>query len=263
MLQAKERKVQHDHQIWLCNDCTNWITMISQYFEPYWVHRFCRNCETWINMFNDWTKEPENQKKKACIEQEKIERLLKKSWVGPMFKTKTLNDLKNKKSLFEICKKYCDNWIDYSQKWWWLYLWWKRWTGKTHTATAISNQLIEQHLVKVMFVNISEVASRVKKTFGKDKDEVDSTLFEEMMKVEMLVIDDIGLENTTPWLNEQFYIVMNYRYEHLKPVIITSNQSLEDLEKIHKPQVCSRLKQMCKIIQFNGDDLRETLRPDF
>jgi hypothetical protein len=30
-------------------------------------------------MFNDWIQEPENQKKKACIEQEKIERLLKKS----------------------------------------------------------------------------------------------------------------------------------------------------------------------------------------
>lgn len=114
-----------------------------------------------------------------------------------------------------------------------------------------------------MFVNVSEVASRVKKTFWTEKKELDATLFEEMMKVELLVIDDIGLENTTAWLNEQVYIVINHRYEHLKPVIITSNQSLEDLEKIHKPQVCSRLKQMCKIIQFSGEDLRESMRPDF
>lgn len=114
-----------------------------------------------------------------------------------------------------------------------------------------------------MFINIAEVASRVKKTFWSDKKSNDWMLFEEMKDVELLVIDDIGLENVTGWLTEQVYLLINYRYEQLKPMIITSNQSLEDLEKIHKPQVCSRLKQMCKIIQFSGEDMRESLRPDF
>lgn len=262
---SSERKAHNEAQIWLskCEYCNEWQSTMSSWSEPYWTHKFCTYCEEWKILIEKWKKQPEQQSKMKSIEMEKIERLLKKSGVWPRFKEKKLSDLQNKKWLFWIAKKYCDNRNEYNDKWWWLYLWGKRWTWKTHTATAIANQLIEQYLTKVMFINIAEVASRVKKTFWSSKKEPDWNLFEEIKDVELLVIDDIWLENISWWLNEQVYLLINYRYEQMKPIIITSNQSLEDLEKIHKPQVCSRLKQMCKIIQFSGEDMRESLRPDF
>lgn len=84
-----------------------------------------------------------------------------------------------------------------------------------------------------------------------------------MKKAEMLVIDDIGVEKVTEWLSEQLFLVINYRYENSLPIIVTSNQSLEDLGQLHKPQIASRLDEMCKTVRFTGMDRRHTNRPGF
>lgn len=84
-----------------------------------------------------------------------------------------------------------------------------------------------------------------------------------MKKVELLVIDDIGVESVSEWLAEQMFLVINQRYENRLPVIVTSNQSLEDLARTHRQQICSRLQEMCRVVQFNGADRRQDLRPSF
>ncbi len=117
--------------------------------------------------------------------------------------------------------------------------------------------------MQVLFLNLGEVAQRVKNTFEKETKQQDSSLFEDMKKVELLVIDDIGVEKVSDWLAEQIYLVVNHRYENRLPMIVTSNQSLEDLAKMHRPQICSRLQEMCKVVQFKGADRRKDLRPTF
>jgi DNA replication protein DnaC len=117
--------------------------------------------------------------------------------------------------------------------------------------------------VQVLFLNLGEVAQRVKNTFEKETKQQDSTLFEDMKKVELLVIDDIGVEKVSDWLAEQIYLVVNHRYENRLPMIVTSNQSLEDLARTHRPQICSRLQEMCRVVKFTGTDRRKDLRPTF
>jgi DNA replication protein DnaC len=89
--------------------------------------------------------------------------------------------------------------------------------------------LIEKHLVEVMFVSIGDIANRVKKTFQNEEKTSESTLFEDMKSVELLVLDDLGMEKTTDWLREQLFLIINERYERRLSMIITSNQSLEDI----------------------------------
>lgn len=90
------------------------------------------------------------------------------------------------------------------------------------------NELIAKHFTEVLFVNMSDAANRVKDSFGDNKSG-DSDLFEDMKKAEVLVIDDIGVEKVTEWLSEQLFLVINYRYENNLPMLVTSNQSLQDL----------------------------------
>lgn len=85
---------------------------------------------------------------------EKIDRMLKKSGVGPRFREKRLEDLKDSQALQDLCRKYCDNWQEHAAKGWGLYLWGNIGAGKTHAATAVCNSLIEDHLVQVLFVNL-------------------------------------------------------------------------------------------------------------
>lgn len=109
---------------------------------------------------------------------------------------------------------------------------------------------------------MSDASNRVKNTFD-DNNKEDSDLFEEMKKVEVLVIDDIGVEKVTEWLSEQLFLVINFRYEHKLPTLVTSNQSLDDLATLHKPQIASRLDEMCKSVRFTGEDRRQNQRPLF
>lgn len=193
---------------------------------------------------------------------ERVAKLLKKSKVWPKFSEKRLSDLKDSPKLFELCDKYVANFGDYQRKGWWLYFWGNLGSWKTHTATAVCNELIEKYFVEVLFVNLSEAADRVKSTFDAS-DKADQDLFEDMKKAELLVIDDIGVEKVTEWLSEQLYLIINHRYENNLPIIATSNQSLEDLWLLHKPQIASRLDEMCKSVKFAGKDRRKDKRPEF
>lgn len=187
----------------------------------------------------------------------KIALALKKSGVSDRFQDKRLSDLKKTPSLFDICQSYVSNWEEVSKNGRGLYFWWDVGTGKTHTASAIANELIQEYLTEVMFVSFSEVADRVRKSF--DTENTDKDLFWDMKTVELLVIDDFGMEKPTDWLREQIFLVVNSRYENRKPIIVTSNQSIEDIGKFLMPQIASRLLEVSRSIKFEGADKRATV----
>jgi single-strand DNA-binding protein len=58
-------------------------------------------------------------------------------------------------------------------------------------------------------------------------------------------------------------LIINERYERRLSMIITSNQSLEDIWKLYFAQISSRLAEMCKAIKFSGEDRRQAMRPNF
>lgn len=246
-----------------CKDTGIQDCVVETHYDGYGSCKACRDCEAGQIYLEQWKNEPKQQESYRKYKMEKVLRWLARSGVWPRFREKRLESLADAKKLQELCWRYCDGWGELSKKWWGLYFWGNIGAGKTHTATAVCNELIERYCVQVYFVNLWDVADRVKKTFGKEKANLDGTLFEEMRKCELLVLDDIGVENVSDWLAEQIYLVINFRYENNKPIIATSNQSLEDLAKTHRPQICSRLQEMCRVVQFTGDDRRKTLRPDF
>lgn len=126
---------------------------------------------------------------------------------------------------------------------------------------VIANELIERKMVELMFVNLGVVSERVKKTF--DDDGRDRDLFEDMKTVELLIIDDLGIEKMSDWLREKVYLLVNHRYENRLPMIFTSNQSLEQVETLYMPQIASRIREMCKVLKMSGEDRRKNMSPDF
>ena len=62
----------------------------------------------------------------------------------------------------------------------------------------------------------------------------DKKIFDRMKDVELLIIDDLGVEKLSDWLSDQFYQIIDHRWQNHKPMIITSNQSLDDLGAYYK-----------------------------
>ena len=76
---------------------------------------------------------------------------------------------------------------------------------------------------------------------------------------EVLIIDDLGAENTTEFAKAVLFDIIDYRHDRKdqNQTIITSNVKLEDLVKTYSDRTTSRIKGMCEMVQFqNKIDLR-------
>lgn len=125
-------------------------------------------------------------------------------------------------------------------------------TGKTHLAAAIANNLVDKG-VSCMFGTFSDHLEKIRQEFNTDK----RVYLEKLKNIPMLVIDDIGQEKKSEWTQQILYDVINYRYDHLSPVVITTNLDVDALANHVGGAVMSRLMEMCFIVQTAGKDMRD------
>lgn len=71
----------------------------------------------------------------------------------------------------------------------------------------------------------------------------------------LLIIDDLGSEKLTEYVEQIIYFLLNYREEHCLQTIITGNLSVVEQGKRINQRISSRLSAM-KILQFTGQDKR-------
>lgn len=76
----------------------------------------------------------------------------------------------------------------------------------------------------------------------------------------LLIIDDFGMERGTEYGLEQVYNVIDSRYRSRKPLIVTTNLTLEELqhpEDTAHARIYDRLLEMCSPLCFTGENLRK------
>lgn len=137
-------------------------------------------------------------------------------------------------------------------------------TGKTHLAASIANYLIRERYVSVIFGTFSKLLERLRSCY----DAEDNTDYENIMyqleNVKLLIIDDFGKEKLTDWVLEKAYDVVNARYENMKPIVVTTNFRLKQLEErlntggnFIGEALVSRLIEMCDVVIMSGGDYRK------
>lgn len=130
-------------------------------------------------------------------------------------------------------------------------------TGKTYAAYAIA-KLYYVNKIGVCVHSFIDLLNDIKKSFGSpDSDEyINDLLFSE----EVFILDDLGAEKITDWSLEILFRLINHRYEHLMPLIITSNLNLKELSspKYYGDRITSRIVEMVgdNRIKFTGKDRR-------
>jgi len=94
--------------------------------------------------------------------------------------------------------------------------------GKTHLAAAIANQSLDGGAV-VLFMTVIELLDHLRATFVPTSQVVYDQLFSSMREAELLVLDDLGAQQSSPWANEKLFQLLNYRYNSSFPTVITTN----------------------------------------
>lgn len=149
-------------------------------------------------------------------------------------------------------KKYVENFQKFYQDGKGLLLYGNTGTGKTFIACCIANALIDKgYLVNV--TNVAQIANGLFETFDKTE------YMERLLNCPLLVLDDLGIERKTEYMNETVYNVIDGRYRNGKPTIVTTNMTAKQIREpdgIEQQRILSRIKERCIALEVDGDDRR-------
>ena len=135
----------------------------------------------------------------------------------------------------------------------WLVLLGSNGAGKTHLAAAIAGFRLRQGDT-VAFATVPDLLDELRATFEPGSGERFDALFGRLREVELLVLDDFGAHQSSPWAQEKLYQLVNYRHLARKPAVVTSDVELGKLE----PRVASRLSDIARgtIFEIEAPDYR-------
>lgn len=101
-------------------------------------------------------------------------------------------------------------------------------TGKTHLAAAILTALVRDYRVSGRFVDFTSLIHQIQSTFDPSSPESKHTVLDPVIGADVLVLDELGAQKPTPWVQDILYLVINTRYTRRLPTIFTSNYRLEE-----------------------------------
>lgn len=147
------------------------------------------------------------------------------------------------------CKRYADAWDDMRRENNGLLLWGNTGNGKTFAAACIANELIDRG-IPAMITSFPRILNA-----GYDKQEI----IEQVHYYPLMVIDDLGAERSSEYAMETVYTVIDERYKGKKPLIVTTNLTLDELcrpKDMTYQRIYDRILEMCTPLVFKGGNLR-------
>jgi len=190
--------------------------------------------------------------------QDNLNRLFAAAGIPKRFKDKPLNsfDAQYQKGAWMIACRYVERFREIRQE--------KKnglcfigpsGTGKSHLAYGILSGLLAQ-AVPGICGTVPDILDMLRPRQAEQANSQER--LHALKSLDIVILDDLGAERETPWVTERLYVIINYRYNEILPTIITSNQELEDLEKLPGwGRIVSRLFEMCHLIRMDGRDYRK------
>jgi DNA replication protein DnaC len=151
--------------------------------------------------------------------------------------------------------------------------------GKTHLAVAVLLELIQRYAVIGRFVDFTSFIMQIQSTFDPGSPESKHDVLDPVMAAEVLVIDELGAQQPTPWVRDVLYLILNHRYTHRLPTIFTTNYRLEtgpqrvSLDRPRDPLgaeeslstrvsavVLSRIYEMATPVAIESSDFRRDIK---
>lgn len=134
----------------------------------------------------------------------------------------------------------------------WLLLLGGNGCGKTHLAAAIARDRIEAGDT-VAVANVPDLLDELRASFAPNAKQSYNRLFNRLLEVDLLVLDDLGAQQSSPWAEEKLYQLLNHRHLARSHTVVTANMKVGDFE----PRIRSRLADL------QVSTVYEILAPDY
>jgi DNA replication protein DnaC len=127
--------------------------------------------------------------------------------------------------------------------------------GKTHLACSIANALGRRRRM-VRYVTAAALVREIRDTWRKDSSRTESEVLDEIRRLDLLILDDIGVQFGSPAELIQLTEVVDFRYQDMKPTIVISNGNINDLVAFLGERAIDRLRDGGRVITFNWESWR-------
>jgi DNA replication protein DnaC len=136
--------------------------------------------------------------------------------------------------------------------------------GKTHLAVAVLKMVIERTGAYGLFYDTRDLLRVIRSTYDPSIRTTELEILRPVMRADLLVLDDLGAEKTSEWVEETMNLIVNTRYNERRMTLFTSNYL--DIPEDDDPnsllfrighRMRSRLHEMCEFLVLDGADYRE------
>ena len=136
--------------------------------------------------------------------------------------------------------------------------------GKTHLAVAVLKQVMDSSPARGLFYDTRDLLRVIRSTYDPSIRTTELEILRPVMTADLLVLDDLGAEKTSEWVEETMNLIVNTRYNERRLTIFTSNYV--DIPDDTDPnsllfrigfRMRSRLHEMCDFVEMDGADYRE------
>lgn len=134
----------------------------------------------------------------------------------------------------------------------WLFLYGPVGTGKSHLAAAIANAVAPRG-GSVAYATVPALLRFIRHGFT---DGTSEAKFEALRTAGLLVLDDLGTEQATPWQVSTLLELFQHRYAHVLPTVITTNVGIRQLE----PRIADRIDELARFVPMIAKSYRAELR---
>src|SRR5215470_341948 len=133
--------------------------------------------------------------------------------------------------------------------------------GKTHLAVAVLKQAIQTTGARGLFYDTRDLLRIIRSTYDPATRTTELDILRPVMSAELLVLDDLGAEKPSEWVEETMNLIVNTRYNERRPTIFTTNyedhpDDVDSLKARVGFRLHSRLHEMCEFLEYDGGDYR-------
>lgn len=183
--------------------------------------------------------------------------------LGERFTDSTFDKFKTlpgTETALEYCKTYAASFADYGCDS--LLIWGPYGNGKSHLAAAAAHA-VQTSGKTVVFQTMPELLERIRQTFNdRQNKETERDIMYALQNCDLLVLDDIGAEKVSDWVQDVLFRIVDGRYRQKKPILYTTNLKPSELKDKVGPRIYDRIAETSIPVENKGTSFRMKVMED-
>lgn len=199
-----------------------------------------------------------------CFRKQEIDILYSQSNIQNGFKDNTFSalsydyysgeDLEHFKGAVRICINFVQN---FKQDYHNILFYGTVGTGKSFLSACIANELLQKGNFVLYFSASAFFDTLARYTFDDSGNRQNLADFcSDIYGCDLLIIDDLGTENTNSFVNSELFVCLNERHMRNHATIISTNLNLKELKERYSDRVLSRISSNFELCKLTGADIR-------